>query len=214
MRLANFRLLGVKVSSLTYYFITYSFIGWCIETAYMSVDKGHYVSRGFLTGPFCAIYGFGALLLILFLRPLRHNIMLFFLGASLLTSILEYMTGLILETAFDRTWWDYSKIPFNLQGRICLRNTVIWGILAVFIMYVLHPFIRRFVFRIPEKFKSISAYFIIIYFLLDSSVVTASLKGIIPDLKQLYLFSQRLFGSIFIFHFLLFLSNLLEAAAC
>ena len=101
-------------------FVLYAFIGWCTKVVYTAVTLGRFVNRGFLNEPVCPIYGFGMLLVIFCLSPLQNNLLLFFVGAILLTSALEWITGFILEKVFRAKWWDYSDSPFNLNGYICL----------------------------------------------------------------------------------------------
>ena len=113
--MANIFLLSSNVFTLFCYFVIYSFMGWCLETLYATICKKEFINRGFLTGPFCPIYGFGILSIIVLLKPIETNYIFLFLGSIFLTSIIEYITGYILETAFDSTWWDYSDIPYNIM---------------------------------------------------------------------------------------------------
>ena len=132
-------------------FLIYSFIGWCSEVIYTSSITGQFVNRGFLLGPLCPIYGFGVLLVVLCLNPIKHNIVLLFFGSIFLTSLLEYVTGFILEKLFNERWWDYSDMPFNLNGYICLRFSLMWGIGCLFIVKVLFPFTEKLIDKIPKK---------------------------------------------------------------
>ncbi|WP_312091770.1 putative ABC transporter permease [Aminipila sp.] len=131
------------------YFVIYSFLGWCMEVAYAAVNSGKFVNRGFLNGPVCPIYGFGMITVIACLTPLMYNKIYLFLGAVLLTSALEWLTGFILEKLFRGKWWDYSNMPFNLNGYICLKFSILWGLACIIIMDVLHPAIRIIVAEIP-----------------------------------------------------------------
>jgi len=117
----------------------------------MSSITGQFVNRGFLLGPLCPIYGFGVLLVVLCLNPIKHNIVLLFFGSVFLTSLLEYVTGFILEKLFNERWWDYSDMPFNLNGYICLRFSLMWGIGCLFIVKVLFPFTEKLIDKIPKK---------------------------------------------------------------
>ena len=103
-------------------FIIYSFLGWCIESIYCMIEQRKVVSRGFLIGPYCPIYGWGALIMIFTLqRYLNDPIVLFVMGA-LVASVIEYITSLVMEKIFHARWWDYSHMKFNVNGRICLTN--------------------------------------------------------------------------------------------
>ena len=102
-------------------FFIYAFLGWCLEVAYHALVTGQFINRGFLNGPWCPVYGFGALAVLACLLPLRENQFLLFLGSVAVTSAIEWLTGFALEKLFHQHWWDYSDQPFNLNGYICLR---------------------------------------------------------------------------------------------
>jgi len=124
-----------------YFFVFYSFLGWLTETLYVSIKRKHFVNMGFLDGPFSPIYGSGALALILFVFPFRQHLLFFLIMSIIITSIIEYITSLFFEKFFKVTWWNYSKEPFNLNGRICLGTSVCWGILSVLALTFIHPII-------------------------------------------------------------------------
>ena len=104
-------------------FLIYGFVGWCTEVIFAAVNSGKFVNRGFLNGPICPIYGFGILAVVRLLKPFGNNILLLFVGSVLITSGLEYITGFLLEKLFHQKWWDYSDVPFNIQGYICSLGT-------------------------------------------------------------------------------------------
>ncbi len=149
------------------YFFIYSFLGWVLETVYASVQQRRFVNRGFLNGPFCPIYGSGAILVILLLDYLPPNIFVLFVGGTILASALEYLTGYIMETAFHTKWWDYSLDRFNLRGRICLKYSLLWGILSVFLLKVIHPAIQSILALYPEKWINVTVQLLAIYFIID-----------------------------------------------
>lgn len=132
-------LFDIPISTLFLYFLWYSFLGWAIETAWCSFKARHFVYRGFLAGPICPIYGAGALIMILFLEPLSDHPVLLYVTACLVMSAWEYLVAWLLETATHVKYWDYSHLPFNLHGRICLSVSMWWGVLANFALRVLHP---------------------------------------------------------------------------
>ena len=127
-------------------FIIYAFLGWCSEVAFAAVNKGKFVNRGFLNGPVCPIYGVGMLIVVLCLWNLRDRPLLLFLGSALLTTALEFVTGFVLERFFHDKWWDYSDMPFNIKGYVCLKFTILWGLAASFIIGAIHRFIYIAVF--------------------------------------------------------------------
>lgn len=132
-------LMGHSLSLLFLYFIWYSFLGWGLETLYCSALAGHFVMRGFLKGPICPIYGVGALLMVLFLRRFTGNIVIFFLVSTVTMSAWEYFVGWLLEVTTHIKYWDYSSCKWNLHGRICLRNSLYWGLMAYVTIYWIHP---------------------------------------------------------------------------
>ena len=131
-------------------FFIYAFLGWCTEVSYAATKTGRFVNRGFLNGPWCPIYGFGVVIVLSFLEPLKNNLPLLFLGSVVLTSALEWLTGFLLEKLFAQRWWDYSNEPFNLGGYICLRFSLAWGFACVFVVKLLHPTVLLFIRLIPH----------------------------------------------------------------
>ncbi len=123
-------------------FAAYSAVGWIYETIICSIDQRKLVKRGFLCGPYCPIYGFGALLDILLLGRIENPFLLFTVGAAT-ASILEYVTSWLMEALFHARWWDYSHMKFNLHGRICLLGAAVFGLFAVVLVKFLHPVCRE-----------------------------------------------------------------------
>lgn len=185
-------LLGFSIYNLFYYFVIYSFLGWCTEVTYAFYSRGKFVNRGFLNGPFCPIYGFGALSLVVFLTPFKNNIFLLFILSIILTSLLEYVTGFILEKAFNTNWWDYSDNKFNVKGRICLSFSIAWGLVSIVIVKFIHPFIDTIVSKLPITYGLILYYSLIIYFLIDFSITLGSLIELNKILNQLNDISKEL----------------------
>lgn len=130
-------------------FLIYAFLGWCSEVAFAAVNKGKFVNRGFLNGPVCPIYGFGMLIVVTGLWGLKGNLILLFLGSAALTTALEFVTGFVLEKFFHDKWWDYSDMPFNIKGYICLKFTVLWGLAATFIVGAVHRFVYMLIVKMP-----------------------------------------------------------------
>ncbi|MBU3100786.1 MULTISPECIES: putative ABC transporter permease [Clostridium] len=182
-------LLNFNVFSLFCYFIVYSFMGWCLETVYATIRKKEFVNRGFLLGPFCPIYGFAILSIIVLLKPIENNYIFLLLGSIFLTSIIEYITGYILETTFDSTWWDYSDEPYNLHGRICLKFSIIWGFISILILKVIHPYIEYIVNLIPPNPGVFLFYITLVYFILDfiiTIITILKLKSLLTQLITSY----------------------------
>lgn len=147
----NRKYLNVSFYEALWFFIIYAFMGWIIEETYILMAFGVFVKRGFLHSPIGPIYGFGMLIVILSLTPIKKRFIPLLVGAVLLTSVLEYSTGFILEYIFHERWWDYSGTPFNLHGYISLKFSLAWGFGCVFIVRVIHPRIKNFVNKITHK---------------------------------------------------------------
>ncbi len=124
------------------YFFAYAFLGWVWETIYVSLQERKFVYRGFLLGPYCPIYGFGTLLLLEVLSPLKGNIPLLFVVSLLAMSVLEYLTSYVLEKLFHQRWWDYSNEPLNINGRVALKSSLFWAVMGVVIVLWLQPHVR------------------------------------------------------------------------
>ena len=150
-------------------YIIYSFIGWVIEVIAKSKDNKGFVNRGFLIGPYCPIYGTCALLMILIL-PNQENIFLLFLMSLLICSISEYLTSYVMEKLFKARWWDYSSRRFNLNGRICLKMSLGFGLLGVILVRYVNPFITSYLIKIPNNIVDIIFYILIIIFAIDNII--------------------------------------------
>lgn len=148
-RLSKFQVLFV-------YFCIYAFLGWLMETLYVSNLKGHLVKRGFLFGPICPIYGFGAVILITLLgKYKKHPVKLFFL-AIVLFSVFEYLVSFGLEALYGNMWWDYSTHFCNLNGRITLFSSLVWGVLALLFLNTIHPLIEKHTKKLLHKLSKLS----------------------------------------------------------
>lgn len=119
-------------------FIFFSIIGYVGELIYCSLNKRK--SGKALYGPWCPLYGLGGLLIISVLSRFESNILLVYVVGVLVSSFTEYFVSLVLEVIFDARWWDYSFKKFNLNGRICLENSLLFGVLAVIVYYLYIPF--------------------------------------------------------------------------
>ncbi|MFV0480562.1 MAG: putative ABC transporter permease [Campylobacteraceae bacterium] len=127
------------------FWIIYSFFGWIIETVYCRVLDGHFTKRGFLIGPFVPIYGFGALIILLCLDKYIQNLFLVFILGLILTSTLEYITSYFMEMFLKLKLWDYSGHFMNINGRVCLLNSTLFGLLCVLLVGFIQPHVKEFV---------------------------------------------------------------------
>ena len=134
-----------------FYVTIYSFLGWCVEVVYHTVNYGEFSNRGFVGGPVCTIYGVGFTGIVYLLKPFRENPAVLFAVSVVLTTVLEFLTGWVLEKVFHEKWWDYSKEPFNVKGYICLRFSLIWGLACTGTMMIIHPLAEKLYHWIPGK---------------------------------------------------------------
>ncbi|MBE6051279.1 MAG: hypothetical protein E7214_11705 [Clostridium sp.] len=157
----------LNIYNLLFYYIIYSCFGWCAEVLYAYKNQRKFVNRGFLHGPICPIYGSCVLFITMILENFKSNIFILLIIATILTSVVEYFTGLILEKLFKKKYWDYTEDPFNLHGRICLHFSLMWGGVSVLILKVVHPLIVNLVNLIPYTLKPILFISLVLILLID-----------------------------------------------
>ena len=160
---------GIDGYEVVMWFLTYSMMGWLVESIYMSFCNHKITNRGFAKGPFCPIYGFGALTVFFVLRPYSDNsIQLFFLGSFLATT-LEFLTALVMKHIFGEIWWDYHEKPFNYRGIICLESSIAWGFYTLFLFMFLQNIVAAFVAMIPVRAGRVIGNLILIGYIMDFS---------------------------------------------
>lgn len=130
-------------------FFVYGFLGWCTEVAYAAAKQGKFVNRGFLNGPICPVYGIGVGVVVQFLTPVENNLVLLYISSTILVTVIEGLTGFLLEKIFHNKWWDYSEQPLNIGGYVCVLFSLIWGVFCVLIVKVIHPLIDKVLTMIP-----------------------------------------------------------------
>ena len=157
-----------KILPIVAYFVIYSFIGWILESIYKSILQKRIVNSGFLHGPFCPIYGYGAMIMYLSLRNLTNNLVILFSYGVVVLSLFEYIVGLFLEIFFKTKYWDYSQKRFNINGRVCLQNSIYWGILGVVFMIGIHPIIEKLYYSVPFQYTIIGVTIVVIGILIDT----------------------------------------------
>lgn len=151
-------------------FFIYSTIGWIIETTLISIKHKKFINRGFLIGPYCPIFGYGTILMILYLTQYKKNLLTVFILGAVICSILEYLTSYIMEVLFKTRWWNYGKSKFNLNGRICLEASCFFGLGGIIVIYLTQPFLNNILNSIPlNMFRAITVFFLIIY-LIDTVI--------------------------------------------
>lgn len=136
---------------LVIYFIIYAFIGWICEEIFCVLYTHQFTKRGFLFGPICPIYGYGAIILLIFFKDYKKRPIALFFAAALVFSVFEYITDFFLQALFANRWWDYTGEFLNLNGRITLSFSVVWGIGALIFINLIHPLINKIVAKILTK---------------------------------------------------------------
>ena len=191
-----------EFSKIVLFFFFFSIIGWLWEVFYFIVIKGQFVNRGFLRGPWLPIYGFACALLILFtkskkLRKLLNSPMLTFIFITIFCTILEYITSYVIEKYTGIRYWDYSKLFMNINGRVCLRNSIFFGVGGSLCIYIIGPSFARNVEKIPKKIRYFLICMLITIMSLDFSYSIINLhtgEGI-TEVKHAYKKYLKYFGS-------------------
>lgn len=177
-------------------FAVYSLIGWACESAYCSAEARRWINRGFLAGPFCPIYAVGAgFLLLTFRRVLAlpqvtrdtlpgHMALVFAVG-TVVTTAVEYGSALLLEGLFHARWWDYSHCRFNFKGRICLTNSLLFGLLSTALVYFLEPAVSLMLAALPRPLLPWLAGAFAVYFCADAGFTVASVLNLNQRLEAL-----------------------------
>mgnify|MGYP002516380036 FL=1 len=149
-------------------FFFYSAAGWFVESLYRSIGEKRIINSGFLTGPMCPIYGTGALVMTVFLyNPFKDRPLLVFLLGMVLCDIVEYITSVLMEVLFHARWWDYTYEFLNIKGRICLKHTLYWGIVAISFVKLIHPHVDAVMMNLDVKTVRLILIGIFVVFFID-----------------------------------------------
>lgn len=176
--------MNYSIKELFILFMLYSFIGWVIEMVDRTIIDKKIVNRGFLIGPYCPIYGFGAILMIILLqRYVKEPLTLFFMSIVIF-SILEYTTSYIMEKIFKARWWDYSSNRFNINGRVCLETMIPFGFAGMIAMYIVNPFFVRCLERTPDIILTIAYLTLSIILIIDLSLSTSIMANVTKTIKK------------------------------
>lgn len=152
------------------FFFIYSFLGWCLEVICKLISDKKFINRGLLIGPICPIYGYGVLIMTLFLKKYLDDTITLFILIIVSCSILEYCTSYFLEKIYHTRWWDYSNHRFNINGRICLETMIPFGILGLLIMNYVNPAIFNFLNPLPNYIIYIFSTLFLIIYIIDNIV--------------------------------------------
>lgn len=160
-------MLGTDLYHITHWFLLYSMMGWLVESIYMSICNRKITNRGFVKGPFCPIYGVGALSVYFILKPFSGNFLALYLMGAFLATTFEYLIARLMIFIFGDVWWDYHEKPFNFKGILCLESTLAWGLYTIGMFGFLHKFISRIVDSYSYSVGRIMGSIVAVIFSLD-----------------------------------------------
>lgn len=163
-----------------------------LEVIYAALVLGKFVNRGFLNGPWCPIYGFGMVIVALTLKPVSSSLIALFIGSVLVTSIIEFVTGFVLEKVFKQKWWDYTDEPFNLGGYICLKFSLIWGVACVFVVKLVLPFTDLISSALHNTVGIIVMFTLLLLMLADLAATVVTIAGIKKKLRLMNSIAAKL----------------------
>ena len=153
---------------LLWLFFIYSFGGWVLETISATLKQRKFANRGLVNGPFCVLYGLTAIAMTVGLQELRG--IWLFIFATVYATVAEWVSGHLIEKAFKARWWDYSQRKFNINGRVCLENLVLFGLASCVIIYVTNPFIIKHLKMIPSMVQNVLIGALLAVHLVDNIV--------------------------------------------
>ena len=134
------------------YFLVYSILGWIMESIVRSISEKKLINTGFLKGPYCPIYGIGAIIMFSFLESFKNSVIVLFIISFIVLTLWEYLVGVLLEKTFHTKYWDYSDQKFNIQGRVCLTNSIIFGFCGILVIKIINPFFFSILNKFDYKF--------------------------------------------------------------
>ncbi len=161
---------GIDIRIYFLLFMIYAILGWCMEVTCKLIQYKRFINRGFLIGPYCPIYGYGAILITFLLKKYTDDPIILFFMAIIICGTLEYLTSYFMEKIFKARWWDYSQKKFNINGRVCLNTIVPFGLLGLFIMYISNPFFISKIQLLPEIWLNILFWTLLVIYIVDNIV--------------------------------------------
>lgn len=176
----------MSLLEMAWFFVLYSFLGWCAEVIFAAVTLRRFVNRGFLNGPVCPIYGFGVLAVVLMLFPLRGHWVLLFAASVAVTTLIELLTGMVLERFFHEKWWDYANYRLNFKGYICPQFSLLWGLACMAVIKWVHPGITRLVQAIPQPESNILVTVFLAVFAVDFLLTLRSVLHLRVRMEELH----------------------------
>lgn len=183
MKDSNIKVLSLKIQNLLIYYFICSILGWIMEVLYAYSVFGTFVDRGFLYGPMCPIYGWGAVAMVLITEKIRKkkvNTLGIFLIVTAIFTTLEYLTSLFLELIFNLRWWDYSNYFLNINGRVCLIFSIFFGFIGIVFVKKIYPKIQKLIKNIRKKISVKMLWVILI-----SLIVLSNIDGVFSSIKYI-----------------------------
>lgn len=163
---------GINFYKLFLVFFLGSFAGVVVETIWCVLKYGHFESRaGLIYGPFNLVYGVGALVLTLALYRFRNRGWPWsFVGGFVVGGAIEYVCSYVQEQLFGTTSWDYSNMPFNLNGRTCLLYCAFWGLLGILWIKDLYPRMAKLIMKIPNRVGKPVVWVLLAFMIFNSAM--------------------------------------------
>ena len=161
---------------LIWLFLIYSFLGWMLETILAATEQRRFVNRGLINGPLCTIYGVPIVILTIFGQEL--TLFWLFLGAMIVATVTEWISGHMIERFYHERWWDYSNIKWNLDGYICLPASLVWGVLGTISMRWGNGLLIRLYGFLPEGIGHLLVWILAGMLVLDVTATIFALSGI------------------------------------
>ena len=183
----------IEICSYILLFFLYSFLGWCLEVLCKLISDHKFINRGFLIGPYCPIYGTGAIIMTFLLKKYLDDPITLWIMIILCCSILEYFVSFILEKIFHARWWDYSTNKFNINGRICLETMIPFSIFGLFILYKCNPFFLNLINAIPHTILYLLTIILLIGFIVDlilSTKIIYNIQNITTNITKKMIFKK------------------------
>lgn len=173
------------LNKIIFYFIIYSFLGWCLESIYKTIILKKVTNSGFLYGPFCPMYGIAAVLMVA-ISEVSNNPIIIFILSFFVFSIWEYIVAVVLEKCFKTKYWDYSNLKFNIKGRVCLKNSIYWGFLGVLLVFVIHPLIEKAISFIPMQIAIYLQIILVIAIVVDAIITIFRIMIIDKRIQEVF----------------------------
>ncbi len=185
----------MSISEIILNFFIYSFCGWSTEVAYAAIKHRKFVNRGFLNGPICPVYGICVVAVILILQGHNNSLLKLYCMSVVVASAIEWIAGVVLEKLFHHRWWDYSGLPMNIQGFVCLPFSLAWGVACVVVVKYLHPLVLRLMGFIPAYMSCIiiailvsllaADIYVTVHEILKLNVKLEKMQAIADDMERL-----------------------------